>query len=234
MRRRLRDHLLFLEQFRKNFTTTGAVLPSSRALAHALARPLREREGWFDTAHRPLRVLECGPGTGAVTQEIVASLGPEDRLDLVEANPAFAQRLEERFANERPFSDVASRCRVFCRRVEQLDVPGHYDAIVSGLPLNNFSVDEVRRVLATFEQLLRPGGQLSFFEYVAIRRVRGFVANASDRQRLRGIDCLFHEWFERYPSKREIVWRNVPPAWVHHVCVTSTTESRENTARTAS
>ena len=38
------------------------------------------------------------------------------------------------------------------------------------LPLNNFSVELVDTLLTKIQKLLAPGGMLSFFEYVAIRR----------------------------------------------------------------
>ena len=34
----------------------------------------------------PRRILECGPGTGAVTAEIVRQLRPGDQLDILEIN----------------------------------------------------------------------------------------------------------------------------------------------------
>src|ERR1043166_4551462 len=62
----------FYRQFRAQYGTTGSVLPSSRALARALTRPMR-------ACPTPRRVLEVGPGTGAVTREIVRTLRPGDR-----------------------------------------------------------------------------------------------------------------------------------------------------------
>src|SRR3712207_2100544 len=60
----VRDHLEFLRQFRRQFETTGAVAPSSRFLAAAMTGPLSRRT-------KPARILEVGPGTGAVTRKIV-------------------------------------------------------------------------------------------------------------------------------------------------------------------
>ena len=51
----------FLRQFRTRSHDTGALLPSSPALARALASEFRK-------APPPRRVLEVGPGTGAVTE----------------------------------------------------------------------------------------------------------------------------------------------------------------------
>ena len=69
MKQALADHLAFFKQFRETFTTTGAVAPSSRFLARAMTAPLARRDG-------PVRVLEIGPGTGAVTGKIVRLLRP--------------------------------------------------------------------------------------------------------------------------------------------------------------
>src|SRR5262245_49636372 len=59
----------FFGQFRRQYHTTGSILPSSRALGRALTKPMRQ-------AAAPRRILEIGPGTGAVTREIVRSLRP--------------------------------------------------------------------------------------------------------------------------------------------------------------
>jgi phosphatidylethanolamine/phosphatidyl-N-methylethanolamine N-methyltransferase len=64
------EHLEFFRQYRHRFQTTGAVAPSSRFLARALARPLQQHAG-------PCRVLEVGPGTGAVTRRIARLLKPK-------------------------------------------------------------------------------------------------------------------------------------------------------------
>ena len=90
MTSRLSEYRLFLGEFWRNFHTTGAILPSGRRLSAALARYVGQ-DGKVGAAQR---VLEVGPGTGAVTRYIVRALGPEDRLDLVELNANFAERLQ--------------------------------------------------------------------------------------------------------------------------------------------
>src|SRR5579884_4442428 len=100
-----RDHRLFLREYLRHFHHTGAVLPSSRSLAKALARHVGEGDG-------ERRVLEVGPGTGSVTRQIVARLRLNERLDLVELNPAFVERLTHRFQAEAPFAAVAERVKI--------------------------------------------------------------------------------------------------------------------------
>src|SRR5687767_3485932 len=93
---------LFFREFRRHFEITGAITPSSRWLAGALARYVAD-------GARPRRILEVGPGTGAVTRQIVAAMRSEDRLDLVELNDAFVELLRGQFDGDPHFAPVAPR-----------------------------------------------------------------------------------------------------------------------------
>src|SRR6059036_1372484 len=86
----------FYRQFRQQYHTTGSILPSSRALARAMTRPMRQ-------SRAPRRILEIGPGTGAITAEIVRQLRPGDQFDIVEINADFVSFLNTRFAEEADF-----------------------------------------------------------------------------------------------------------------------------------
>jgi phospholipid N-methyltransferase len=211
MRRRIGENVLFFREFVRNFHTTGAVLPSGRFLAAALARFVDQQPG------EPRRILEVGPGTGAVTGRIIRGMGPSDQLDLVELNESFVRRLEGRFQSEPKFQAVSDRARVLHCPVEELPRSQGYEVIVSGLPLNNFSVADVERILAALAALLAPGGTLSFFEYIAVRSARAMVSGRAERARLQGIGRVLRGLLDGHEIRRDAVWLNVPPAWVHHV-----------------
>jgi phospholipid N-methyltransferase len=221
----LHDQRVFWRQFRQEFHTTGAVLPSGRFLAAALARyvgqetgnqePYRREKGSQETGGQ--RILEVGPGTGAVTSHIVRRLGRDDRLDLVELNAQFVERLNQRFASEEPFRAVAPQARVLHCPLQDLSLDTRYDLLISGLPLNNFSVEDVEQILDVMTRLVRPGGRLSFFEYIAIRPLRALVSGRSERARLRGIGQALGRLLQAHEIRRDWIWPNVPPAWVHHV-----------------
>ena len=218
----LKDHRLFYQQFRANFHTTGSIAPSSRWLARALARYVPGERG-------ARRILEVGPGTGAVTRWILPALADGDALDLVEMNGEFVAHLRHRFENEPVFQPAASRVRILHQAVEDLPASRGYDAVVSGLPLNNFSSALVERLLGTLVGLLAPGGTLSFFEYVAVRPAKVLVSRGSERTRLREIGQHLGQMLAGHEFHRECVLRNVPPAWVHHVRVTPPAAPRECT-----
>lgn len=210
VKRRLSEYGLFMKECFRHHRTTGAILPSGRRLARALARYV----GYDDA---PKHVLEVGPGTGAVTERIAANLGPRDRLDLVELNGAFVEQLQERLVTDRVFRPIAGRTKIFHCAVEDLPCRHSYDVIVSGLPLNNFTPGEVEKILGSMRDLLRSEGTLSFMEYIAIRYARAMVSGRRERERLRGITRLLDTLLDGYEIRREWIWGNVPPAWVHHV-----------------
>jgi len=214
MGQRLTEYRLFLREFFNHFHTTGAVLPSGPWLARALARYLTN-----SPASVPRRVLEVGPGTGAVTRWIVAGLKPGDWFDLVELNESFVSRLRERFQTEPAFQAVAQQSRVLHCPIEELRPDEGYDVIVSGLPLNNFPADLVRKILSSLTGMLKPGGTLSFFEYIAVRHAKSLLSGAAERNRLRGVTAALQDTLGPWEIRRDWVWPNVPPAWVHHVRV---------------
>lgn len=209
----LRNHRVFWRQFRQQFHTTGAIAPSGRFLARALAR-------FVEGGERGQAILEVGPGTGAVTAQIVRRMGPRDTLDVVEINEEFVRCLERRFAAEPIFSAVAPRSRILHQPLEALAARAQYDVIVSGLPLNNFAVADVEKILRAFAELARPGGVLSFFEYVAVRRAKWLVSSPAERARLHGIGRALDAVLAPHEIERDCIWPNLPPAWVHHVRMT--------------
>jgi len=210
MPRRLSEYVTFLSEYRRTFVTTGAIAPSSRRLARALARPLSRHDV-------PARILEVGPGTGAVTREIVRHVGPEDRLDIVELNDRFVELMRGRFASEPDFQKVADQTEIFHMPVQDLPAEEPYDYIISGLPLNNFPPDLVSSILHRLMRLLRPGGTLSFFEYLAIRRVKTVVSSKNERQRLARVGRIVGNYLREYEREHDIVFLNIPPAVAHHL-----------------
>jgi phosphatidylethanolamine/phosphatidyl-N-methylethanolamine N-methyltransferase len=202
---------LFFAEFLRNFHTTGAVLPSGRFLGRALARFVG------DGQPGPRRILEVGPGTGAVTKHIVAKLRPQDRLDLVELNDSFVERLRHRFETDPSFDAAGDRWQIFHCPVQDISREEPYDLIISGLPLNNFSVADVGEIIDTMVSLLKPGGTLSFFEYIAVRGMRSMVGRRAERERMRGISRALQAVLDEHEIRRDWIWPNVLPAWVHHV-----------------
>jgi phospholipid N-methyltransferase len=200
----------FLRESRRHFRDTGALLPSSRFLAHALVSELRKRRG-------PSRILEVGPGTGSVTLQILRHLLPGDRLDLVELNSHFINLLRRRFEREWKFWRHRQKAQLIHAAVEQLAGEQVYDYIISGLPLNNFPVAQVREIYRVYNRLLKPGGTLTYYEYVWIRQLKTPFADRRERRRLYGVGRVVTDYIRAYQVRRQRVLMNVPPAVVRHL-----------------
>jgi SAM-dependent methyltransferase len=115
------------------------------------------------------RVLEVGAGTGSnfafypeTVTEVVAP-EPESRLREVAREAASAAPV--------PVTVVAST-------VEALDAAEQFDAIVCSLVL--CSVDQPEDVLRRLFSLLKPGGELRYFEHVASSGARGGLQRLAD------------------------------------------------------
>lgn len=204
------DHFTFFREFRTRFETTGAIAPSSRFLAGAMTKP-------YEGCRQQCRVLEIGPGTGAVTQRLVKVLKKDDRLDLVELNENFASLLQQRFDTDKHYRKVAAQSAVHVCALQDFKPETQYDYIISGLPLNNFPVDLVRDIFRCYFELLAPGGILSYFEYMYVRPIRRLVSKPDEKQRLSALEEIMSNYLVRHRFHRNWVFVNFPPAWVQHL-----------------
>lgn len=201
---------LFFQEFRQTFHSTGAVLPSGRQLCRALARHTAAEE-------KPRRLLEVGPGTGVVTDHIIAGMGPDDSLDLVELNDRFVAELQRRLESEPAWRNASPRVRVLHAPIQEVDADQRYDAVVSGLPLNNFPSELVARILGRLRELAAHGATLSFFEYIGVRKAKSLASKREERLRLAGVERAIDGALREYEFDRQCILANVPPAWVHHL-----------------
>lgn len=203
---KLRSQLLFYGQMLRATGQVGAFTATTRAVAEAVAAPIRRSEG-------PLRVLEVGAGTGPLTEAIVERLGPHDRLDLVEINPAFAEHLRRTFV-DRP---GGPRVVVHEQDVEALDASHRWDVIVSSLPLLNMPPEKVERVFALYLARLLPHGQLVYYDYWA-KELRTLVTPAKhERTRMERVLRITRRFRDRHEVRKKLILRNFPPAYVHYL-----------------
>jgi phospholipid N-methyltransferase len=85
----LREHLIVFSRFLRSPRTVGALSASSRALARAVVE--------VASVGARARVVELGPGTGALTSAIVDRLGAESRFLAVDIDPEFVRQIRLRW-----------------------------------------------------------------------------------------------------------------------------------------
>lgn len=202
----------FFSRYLRDPNSVGAIAPSSRALAEALSEPFRN-----STA--PASVLEVGAGTGPITRHLGTILRDVDSLDICEINNDFADILERDVLSNGHFTPHVARGRVRLLRlpVQKIQNDRHYDFVISGLPLTAFALRDVEDVFETIRRCLRPGGVLSYFEYLGLRRATRVFSIGERRVRICAVSSYLTDVLRRYRFTAKTVFLNFPPAIAHHL-----------------
>lgn len=169
---RLDDEMQFIRSWIEKPLRTGAVMPSSKALARTMAR-------YVDPDSKG-PVIELGPGTGPVTEALVKQGVDPSRLVLVEFNPDFCRLLRNRYPQAKVVQGDAYRLR----RMLAGTVEEPAAAVVSGLPLMTKPLRTRLRLIADAMTLLGPGAPFVQFTYAMMppipKELSGITAKASE------------------------------------------------------
>lgn len=160
----------------------------------------------------PRRILEVGPGTGPFTRAILRKLRAGDHFDLVEINEQFCLTLEREMLSKYRQRHPGVEVRLHCAPIEEAELSGPYDTIVCGLPFNNFPPKLMRQIFRRMFSLLKPDGELVYFEYVGVRAIKSPVVDGAARARLRRIEAIGKSLRRKHDGHTELVLVNFPPA----------------------
>lgn len=182
---RLDDEVRFLRSWIEKPLHMGAVMPSSKVLARTVAR--------YVDPHSDGPVIELGPGTGAITDALIAHGVAEKRLVLVEFDPGFCALLRERYPQATVIQGDAYNLDV---TLAELKEPAA--AMVSGLPLVTKPMLVRLKLMRDAFLKMEAGAPFIQFTYSVVPPIP---------KSLPGIHTK--------ASKR--VWMNLPPArvWVY-------------------
>jgi phosphatidylethanolamine/phosphatidyl-N-methylethanolamine N-methyltransferase len=179
---RLDDEVRFIRSWLEKPLDIGAVTPSSRLLARTMAAYVDPQSSG--------PIVELGPGTGPVTEALVARGIAPERLVLIEFNPKFCQLLQSRFPGVRVVEGDAYDLRNTLAGV--LRQPAA--AVVSGLPMFTKPRRVRVRLLRDALAMLHPGAPFIQFTYAMMPPI----------PKLAGIRL----------DGSEPIWMNLPPARV--------------------
>src|SRR5580765_2906761 len=156
---RFLDEVAFIRHWIDKPLSMGAVTPSGKMLARAMARCVDP-----DTAGP---VIELGSGTGAVTKALVERGIDPARLVLVEFNPSFCRLLRTRYPKATVIQGDAYRIEHLLGGL--LKAPAA--ALVSGLPLQTKPFKMRLRLMNEAFSLMAPGAPLVQFTYAMVSPV---------------------------------------------------------------
>jgi phosphatidylethanolamine/phosphatidyl-N-methylethanolamine N-methyltransferase len=183
---RIDDEFRFFRNWMEKPLSMGAVTPSGKALTRTMAE--------YVDPHSDGPIIELGPGTGPVTEALVARGIDPARLVLVEFDPMFCRLLRKRYPQATVVQGDAYRLRTLLTAVLQQPAA----AVVSGLPLFTKPLKMRLRLLQEAFGLMAGGAPFVQFTYAAVspipRRLDRVRSQASER-----------------------IWTNIPPArvWVY-------------------
>jgi phosphatidylethanolamine/phosphatidyl-N-methylethanolamine N-methyltransferase len=166
---RLPDEMRFIRTWLENPLSTGAVMPSSKALARTMAN--------YVDPNSTGPVIELGPGTGPVTEALVQRGIDPKRLVLVEFDADFARLLRTRY----PEATVVQGDAYRLKRLLSETVREPAAAMVSGLPLVTKPLRTRLRLMSDALALLAPGAPFIQFTYAPVAPIpRGLAGIKSE------------------------------------------------------
>lgn len=150
---RLSDEARFIRSWLENPLLAGAITPSGRFLARAMAHCVDP------AVVGP--IVELGPGTGPVTQALLARGVAPERLVLVEYEPSFCHLLERKFPHVRVVRGDAYRLHdTLAGALDERPA-----AVVSSLPLLTKPESARLSLLRQAFELMAPEGRFIQFTY---------------------------------------------------------------------
>lgn len=145
----------FIRAFIDDRQKIGAVAPTSAGVGRNIARLARVSEAQ--------RVVEFGPGTGAITTQVLAALPADARLWAFEIYEPFLEKLRETIHDPRLTLIAQSAEQV--RELRAVEASDGFDAIVCSIPFSLLPPAATSQILAAAAASLRPGGRFVALQY---------------------------------------------------------------------
>jgi Phospholipid N-methyltransferase len=183
---------VLFRRFLRNPVQVGALCPSSRALCSTIVSQVG--------VDRADVIVELGPGTGAITREIILRMPENARLVAIELDETLCGHLRESFPEITVCNDSAAGIGEI---LEQYSLPKP-TVVISGLPWANFPVSLQRSILTSVAEQIAPGGYFTTFAYL-----QGMMLASGRRFR-----SMLTEVFSEVTTS-PVVWGNLPPAFVY-------------------
>jgi len=167
----------FVKQFVLHPKQVGSVLPSGPELAGLMIKPIDFKKA--------KHIVELGPGTGIITEQILKHMRKDATLTVIEINKKFCEHLNK---NKDP------RLKIIEGDASKLTTHvSTADYVVSGLPLANFSKEATIAILEEIKKIKK---------YAYIQYHYSPIRESYYKQNFKNV-------------KRKITLKNIPPAFVY-------------------
>lgn len=176
---------LFFKQFFKKPLANASIIPSSKAAAKAIVQDIN-----FSKADV---IVELGPGTGCITEEILRHAKPKTKIILVEIETIYVNHLRKKFGNKIIIEQTSAH---LLENILQKHNIRKIDVIISGLP---FAMPTIifQKIIASIKAQTDKGTILRYLTYMP---------------------PIMKRHYKKLPiQKKAFVLKNFPPLWVYGV-----------------
>lgn len=202
-----KDGIEHVRAFIRHPAQVGAVTPCSTHVAMELCKYV---EQYVSAGGAPLRILEVGAGSGAISRWLVGLLRVCDTVDLVEIAPELCTVLHDQF-------DAYANVSVRCVSILDWQPMQPYDLIVSTLPFTSLEAELVERAVAHFQRLIKPGGIFSYVSYVGVAEAKTYLLWGKKRTEHHKKMAILKEFRKKFLFDKHVVLLNCPPINVYHL-----------------
>ncbi len=213
----IKDNVVFFKQCLSDFHSTGALCRSSKKAAYGLTEPLRQPN------RKPYKILELGPGTGAITQRILEDMIPGDQFHTCEINPMFMAALKKRLAKLPAYQRNSENIKFLLCPAQQIPTDCKYDVIVGCLPFLNFDLVTVKEIFEHIKKISHEGTVMTYFEYTGIRTTGRYIS-----KRIRSVNNYLAGIYNDHRFARKRILFNLFPMNIHHLKIGLNNTENEN------
>ena len=183
---------LFLKRFLANPGLIGAILPSSPALCREIISHIN-----IESSEA---VIELGPGTGVITDEILSRINHQTKFVAIELD----NKMYKTLRRNRPALNIVNDSAENLPEIMKNAGIKHLNTIISGLPWAAFPEKLQLGILDVIVNSLCDGGYFTTFAYL-----QGLLLPAGQR-----FKKLLRKSFKEVTVSR-VIWTNIPPAIVY-------------------
>jgi len=151
----MRNKRSFFQLFLKEKKMIGSISPSSNYLAEKMLENID-----FNNCNT---IVEIGPGTGVFTKKIIEKLSPHSKFIVFELNTLFFEQLQLEIKDERVFI-INDSAENLSKHLTSMGFE-NTDYIISSLPLSNFPLRFIVKLLKQFNSILNKSGKYVQFQY---------------------------------------------------------------------
>lgn len=184
----------FSLEFLKNPIQIGSPFPSSQSFAKLMVD--------YAKLQSNSTIVELGPGTGSVTNQIIKQMPCDSLFFAIEINEILYKNFKNNYPETIIYHGTANDIKKYLKMHNRSQV----DCIISAIPWATLSIDLQQELFSEIYDVIAPGGT-----FITIALLIGtFFSRGKKFKQL--LDSNF-----QLVNRTPIVWKNLPPA-IAYIC----------------